>query len=79
MDTVSIWLKKTREKKAQTQMQAAQAVSVHVMTWSAWERGAQLPTGPGTIARIARWADVSIESVLRRVQRSDKQRLEAAG
>jgi len=59
---LSEFLRKTRQDKGQTQLEAAAEVGVHVQTWSNWERG--LPTSNvHVLERIADWGQTTVSKL----------------
>ena len=53
------WIRATREKRCETQEEAAKAIGVHAMTLVKWETGSRSP-GLTSLILLAKWGGVSL-------------------
>jgi len=64
--TFRVWLKKTREDRGQSQLEAARVLKLAGCTVSRWEAGSE-PRG-SHIGRLARWGGVSAEELVKMLE-----------
>lgn len=63
MSTYADWFRATREKKGQTQIEAAAALELTGPTISRWEGGGQ--PRPSHLLRVCRWGRIKAERLLK--------------
>jgi len=61
-----IWLKKTREDRGLSQLEAARALKLAGCTVSRWEAGSE-PRG-SHVGRLARWGGISVEDLAKMLE-----------
>lgn len=61
--TISYWIRKTRESKSLTQLQAADSIGVHRTTWVRWETHVQQPD-VRILTKLAHWGACDVGELL---------------
>lgn len=57
------WIRTTRNRKSQSQREAAAAIGVHLVTVCRWEKGHKTP-GIGSMRALATWGGVELSELL---------------
>lgn len=60
---IGAWIKRTRDGKCQSQVEAGKAIGVHSVTLCQWERGHKTPS-LASLRAIASWGGVELGDLL---------------